>query len=113
MFKEQIIKLLKKQNIKNIILEIPPSPELGDYAFPCFSLSKQQKQPPQQIALELSKRLTPTQIITKIQPTGPYINFFINKNKSAEIILKKILKEKDNYGKTKSNYGGISITKHK
>lgn len=109
MFKEQIIKLLKKQNIKNIILEIPPSPELGDYAFPCFSLSKQQKQPPQQIALELSKRLTPTQIITKIQPTGPYINFFINKNKSAEIILKKILKEKDNYGKTKSKKQTIMV----
>ena len=39
-FKEEIIKAIKKEVKADIALEIPPKPELGDYAFPCFSLSK-------------------------------------------------------------------------
>ncbi|MAG20216.1 arginine--tRNA ligase, partial [archaeon] len=57
MFEQQIINLLKKQNIKNITLETPPSLELGDYAFPCFSLSKKYKKAPDQIAIDISKKL--------------------------------------------------------
>jgi len=101
MFKQQIIKLLKKQNIKNINLEIPPSPDLGDYAFPCFSLTKKFKKSPVEIAQEISKKLTPSELIYKIQPSGPYINFFINKNKLTEQTIKQILKEKDKYGSQK------------
>ena len=39
-FKEEIIKALKKEVKADIELEVPPKPELGDYAFPCFSLAK-------------------------------------------------------------------------
>ena len=39
-FKEEIIKAIKKEVKADIELEVPPKPELGDYAFPCFSLSK-------------------------------------------------------------------------
>lgn len=109
MFEQQIINLLKKQNIKNITLETPPSLELGDYAFPCFSLSKKYKKAPDQIAIDISKKLKTNSTITKIQPIGPYINFFINKNKLSENILKEILKEKNNYGKTKSKKQTIMI----
>tara|TARA_Y100000310_G_scaffold290626_1_gene317977 strand:+ start:1751 stop:3379 length:1629 start_codon:yes stop_codon:yes gene_type:complete len=92
MFKEEIIKLLSKQiNLKpkeiQDLVEIPPNQDLGDYAFPCFILSKKLKKSPKDIAEDLSKKLKPTKNIESIKPTGPYINFFIDKKKLAEHII--------------------------
>ena len=32
-------------------LEIPPQPEMGDYALPCFKLAKIMRKPPQALSL--------------------------------------------------------------
>ena len=47
---------LKKEEIEKAI-EIPPSAELGDFAFPCFMLAKALKKNPVEIAKELAKKL--------------------------------------------------------
>ena len=91
----QIINLLKKYtNLKEVDLETPPSPELGDYAFPCFQLAKKEKKNPVEIAASLAKQIKPIKGIEKIQPAGPYLNFFINRSIQAEFILSSILKPK-------------------
>lgn len=98
-FREHIIKLLKKETkLSEINLEIPPSSELGDYAFPCFILSKKYKKNPNEIAQELSKKIKLDKIIKDVKAIGPYLNFFVNKEKLSEEILKKIFKENENYG---------------
>jgi len=102
-FKEEIIKALKKEVKADIELEIPPKPELGDYAFPCFSLSKIYKKNPNEIASDLSKKIKKSKYIEEIKTIGPYLNFFINKNALTEETLNKILKEKNDYGS--SNIG--------
>jgi arginyl-tRNA synthetase len=38
-------------------LETPPSPEMGDYAFPCFKLAKTLRKAPPAIAQELALSL--------------------------------------------------------
>ncbi|HRX08986.1 MAG TPA: hypothetical protein P5559_07480, partial [Candidatus Limiplasma sp.] len=38
-------------------LEVPPEKNMGDYAFPCFRLSRELKLAPPQIAGELSKTI--------------------------------------------------------
>lgn len=103
-FREEIIKAIKKE-IKDaeITLEIPPNPELGDYAFPCFSLAKVYKKNPVDIAKELASKIKKGSYISEIKNIGPYLNFFINKDSLNEDTLKEILKEKDNYGS--SNIG--------
>ena len=103
-FREEIIKAIKKE-IKDaeITLEIPPKPELGDYAFPCFSLAKVYKKNPMDIAKELASKIKKGSYIAEIKNIGPYLNFFINKDSLNEDTLKRILKEKDNYGS--SNIG--------
>src|SRR3989344_8553282 len=88
---------LNKNQIKELI-EIPPSSELGDYAFPCFILSRKLNQNPAQIAQELSKKIRIGKEFEKVQAAGPYLNFFTNKKLLAEKILKKILKEKSKFG---------------
>jgi len=103
MFKEEIIKTLSKELRKpqkeiRPLIEIPPDSSLGDYAFPCFSLATLKKKSPVEIASEIAGKLKPTARIEKIENKGPYVNFFINKKKMAE----KIVKIKDSYGKGKS-----------
>ncbi len=39
------------------LIEIPPRPEMGDYAFPCFQLAKALKKAPNIIAQELKLSL--------------------------------------------------------
>ncbi len=101
MFKKEILKLLKEYNIKEDSLEIPPNPEMGDFAFPCFILSKTLKKPPVVIAKELETQLKPNKYIQTIKAEGPYLNFFVNKEILNKIILEQI---DDNYGnKPKTN----------
>jgi len=97
-FKEYIVKVLKDEVKADIELETPPNPEMGDYAFPCFTLAKTYKKNPAEIALDLSKRLEKGKLIGDIKAQGPYLNFFINKEALAEETLKRVLREKDKYG---------------
>jgi arginyl-tRNA synthetase len=102
-FREEIIKSLKKEVKTDIELEVPPKPDMGDYAFPCFSLAKIYKKNPNEIANELSTKIKTNKFITEIKAIGPYLNFFVNKDSLTEGTLIKILKEKDKYGS--SNIG--------
>ena len=101
---DKIISLLKKHiKLNEIQLEIPPSPDLGDYAFPCFQLAKKKKKSPNDIAEHLASSLPLPKGIKKIISIGPYLNFYLDKQLLASNLLKIILKEKDNYGS--SNLG--------
>ena len=98
-FKDEIIKLLKKElKDTDIILEIPPKPELGDYAFPCFPLAKIYKKNPAEIAKELASKIGKSKLISEIKAIGPYLNFFINKNTLTCGTLSEILRKKDKFG---------------
>ncbi len=108
--KDLIAKLLKQALKKNnvdlkekeiiALIEIPKSTEMGDYAFPCFSLAKQLRQAPDKIASKLKDQIKkiPSEF-QDINVLGPYINFFVDRNSLAENLVKEILKKKDNFGK--------------
>ncbi len=91
---------IKESEIQELI-ETPPTKDLGDYAFPCFTLVKTFKKNPNQIAEDLAKKISPQKDLEKIEAKGPYINFFINRNQLAQSTIKEILKQKNNYGKQK------------
>ncbi|MEM3122029.1 MAG: arginine--tRNA ligase [Candidatus Pacearchaeota archaeon] len=101
--KEKIVEILSKKlkikedEIENL-LEIPPSLEIGDYAFPCFALSKLFKKPPNEIASELQKELVKKipGSIEKLESKGAYLNFFIKKEIFAKEVFSKALE--NNYG---------------
>lgn len=100
MFQEKIKKLIEQNTgIKNPTLEIPPNNDLGDFAFPCFELSKIMKKSGSEIANELSQKLKKPNFIKNINIAGPYINFFINYEKLAKNLLQEIYIKKDSYGK--------------
>jgi len=101
MFKQKIIELISKETkLKSeqveTLIETPPNPEMGDYAFPCFILSKKYKKSPKEIAEKLISKIKPTKNIDEVKAMGPYLNFFINKQE----LTKQIIKINANYGKT-------------
>ncbi len=95
---------LKEKEIINI-LEVPKDSNLGDYALPCFFLAGKLRKNPSEIAKELASKISKNNKFEKIEASGPYLNFFINRVFLAEEILNKIKKEKDNYGSNSSGKG--------
>lgn len=93
-FKKEVAKLLNKEKIAEELLEIPANPVLGDYAIPCFSLAKIYKKSPQVVAKELAEKIKPTKLVKKIQATGPYLNFFIDKGQYNRAIIERKHKKK-------------------
>ncbi|MBI2660379.1 arginine--tRNA ligase [Candidatus Woesearchaeota archaeon] len=111
--KESIIDFLKKEiNLENIGLETPPNPEMGDFAFPCYALAKVWKKSPNEVAQELSKKFKPDDLVSEVKVMGPYLNFFINKDKVSEFTIKQILKQKDKYGASGIGKGKKIILEH-
>ncbi|MFT4261578.1 MAG: arginine--tRNA ligase [Candidatus Woesearchaeota archaeon] len=77
---------LDKDEVKDL-LEVPPNPSLGDFAFPCFSLAKKLKKSPAQIASENTD--INASFLKEVKAVGPYLNFFLN-NFSVSLKLKDL-----------------------
>lgn len=85
-------------------LEIPPSLDKGDFAYPCFRLAKTFKKPPQVIAQELAEKIEKPEFIAEIKTAAAYLNFYIDRGMYAKSILEPVLRQKHQYGS--SNIGG-------
>lgn len=80
-------------------IEIPPDIGLGDYAFPCFSLAKQEKRPPNAIAADIAKNIHPdTAVFSKIESAGGYVNFFLNRDNYAAMVVNEVISAGEAYG---------------
>ena len=104
-FEEKITEILHAAGIKEPKLEVPANTTFGDFAFPCFSLAKEWKKAPQEIAKELVHKLKPTKWVSAIAAHGPYVNFVLNKTKVAEEVLVLVRKQKHKYGTNKEGKG--------
>src|SRR3989344_318756 len=109
-FRKEIVKLLKDAvKIDESALEIPPQPEMGDYSLPCFALSKELKKNPNEIAQKLVRKIQLKQPVARIEVKGPYLNFFVNKQKMAESVLADIIKEKAKFGSAKKKKETVMV----
>ncbi len=104
--KSKIIDLLA-QNVEGLsiedissLIEIPPKPELGDFAFPCFRLAKTMRKAPQMIAADIRDAIGEVEYLEKIDVQGAYLNFFIKK----EIFVKTMVE-----AASADNFGGSTI----
>ena len=90
-------KLGKNQNdiLENI--EIPKDSSMGDFAYPCFKLSKELRKPPVMIAEELKENVEFGDNIDKVEVVSGYLNFFVNNEKVINDIMKEIVNEKEKY----------------
>lgn len=91
---------------KNLLaeyLEVPPELGMGDYALPCFKLSKTMRLSPIAIAAKLESEFVPDDVISECKAEKGYLNFKINRNNFAKEVIDKILSEREFYGS--GNFG--------
>jgi arginyl-tRNA synthetase len=86
-------------------IEIPPSIQLGDYAFPCFPLAKVLRKAPQAIATDLAAAFQPTTLLREARATGPYVNFFVDRVAYSRMGLAAILEPGPVYGASTEGAG--------
>ena len=74
--KEKIAELISK-NIEGVdasdiiaSIEIPPRPDMGDYAFPCFKLAKVMRKAPNMIAADIKEQIGDVDFNEKIDVAG-------------------------------------------
>jgi arginyl-tRNA synthetase len=109
-FRDDIIQFLKNRvplaeaELQRAI-EVPPSVELGDYAFPCFPLAKALRKAPQAIANELASAFQPTALIKEARAAGPYVNFFVDRIAYSRAGLAAIIEQGGGYGRSNEGMG--------
>ena len=99
----KVIESLDTEAIFNL-LEQPKSSELGDIAFPAFSLAKVERKAPQAIAAEIAEKVDHSHF-EKVLATGPYVNFFLDKTAISDNVLKEVITASANYGQQDEGKG--------
>ncbi|MGE7998128.1 arginine--tRNA ligase [Lysinibacillus sp. NPDC093190] len=90
------------------LLEKPKNMDLGDVAFPCFTLAKKFRKPPHTIAIEIQNNLS-SDLIQEVQVLGGYVNLFYDQPTITHQVLSQIVKEKNLYGTQQESKGNIVL----
>ncbi len=109
----------ESENIENL-LQIPPEPEMGDYALPCFVFAKKLKKSPAKIAEKLAENLSKPDGINEFHAEGPYLNISVDRPRMYSKLLGSIVKTgkevfSNDSGKGKTvviDYSSPNIAKH-
>ncbi|MDY3764528.1 MAG: arginine--tRNA ligase, partial [Candidatus Ventricola sp.] len=86
------------------MLETPPDKKLGDYALPCFRLSKTLRKAPQMIASALAEKMSGEEI-DRVEVVGGYMNIFVSRGSLAEGIVKAVLANPGRWGSSEVGKG--------
>ena len=92
---QNIVPELDQEQIINL-LEVPKNSEMGDLAFPAFSLAKILRKAPQMIAMDVAEKIDSTGF-EKIEAVGPYINFFLDKKSISADVLGQVIANGSDY----------------
>ncbi len=95
---------LSQAEIGNL-LEVPPQPEMGDFAFPCFHLAQKFRKSPAAIAADLMCKLNDNTLFERVSSDGPYLNLVIARSLLAVEILTRIHQEKETFGSSDQGKG--------
>ena len=79
-------------------IEVPPKTDMGDYALPCFKLSKLLRSSPIKIAEDLASAFSVDSVISECTALNGYLNFKVNRTALAEALLNEIMTEGEKYG---------------
>ena len=86
-------------------LATPPKAEMGDVAFPCFTLSKTLGKNPAEIAKEIASKITVGGLVERVAVFGPYVNFILSPSAVIGEVVGEVLKKKKDYGALTSGKG--------
>ncbi len=109
-----------KTDLKNLLIKAgvasppdfttPPNADMGDFALPCFTLAKEQKKSPQEVANAIVDALDKSEwekyeLLQDVAAEGPYVNFFLKNSILSERVIEAVRQERDHYGYNKRGAG--------
>lgn len=122
--KEEIAKSIAKALDKEMVdiignIEVPKDSKMGDFAYPCFKLSKELRKSPVMIAEELKDKIEIGENINKVEVVSGYLNFYANNSNVISNTMSDIILNKEKYldideGKNKNvciDYSSPNIAK--
>ena len=99
----KVVPELEQENIQNL-LETPKNADMGDLAFPAFSLAKVLRKAPQMIAADIAEKIDASNF-EKVEAVGPYINFFLDKSKISADVLGQVIAQGSHYADQNIGHG--------
>ena len=87
------------------LLEQPKSSDLGGHCFFQPShLQKVERKAPQAIAADIAEKIDQS-AFEKVVATGPYVNFFLDKSKISDQVIKSVIEAGADYGQQDEGHG--------
>ena len=86
------------------LLELPPDAAMGDFAFPCFQLSRSLRMGPPQIAQKLAGAVSASGL-ARAEVKGGYLNFFFSRPLLAKGVLEDIASDPEAWGSSEQGKG--------
>ena len=86
------------------MLETPPDPAMGDYALPCFKLSKALHKSPMMISDALAGAIS-APFLSRVESVKGYLNFFVDRATYAKEVVGAALKAGARYGSSDEGAG--------
>ena len=113
-FKEQLVCLLsdvfslEKEALLPLI-SVPPNPDLGDFAMPCFRFAKELKKSPPTIAAEYAEKidLSGNPYFSRVAAEGAYLNFYVNREAFVESVFREVNEKGFDYGRQNVGEGKV------
>ncbi|MDT7891427.1 MAG: arginine--tRNA ligase [Thermoproteota archaeon] len=119
MFREEVERALKEvfQEVQDFDLEIPPLEEFGDLSSTiCFKLAYKYNKTPQDLANDIKEKINKNienfKLIKEVKAINGYLNFYMNIDRIAHIVLNEILSRKNDYGKRDIGHGKKVLIEH-
>jgi arginyl-tRNA synthetase len=83
-----------------VVLEEPKANVPADLAFPCFRAAKQLSLPPAELARRLAEALSfpPDSLVGSATAQGPFLNFTVNPQTFARMVLAEVQQHGERYG---------------
>ncbi|HIU01301.1 MAG TPA: arginine--tRNA ligase [Candidatus Coproplasma excrementavium] len=86
-------------------IALPPNPEMGDYALPCFRFAKVLRKSPALIAQAIAESYPCDGVIEKAEALNGYVNFTVNKSALAREVIENVLAAGEKYGSSEMGAG--------
>jgi len=104
-FKEACERAFGEKTQQEITLGFPPNVSFGDFTIACFSLAKQFKSNPKEIATAIANAMNPTDYISSVSADGAYVNIFLSDVQSFGAVCGDISQAGPDFGKSNIGVG--------
>ncbi len=93
--------------LADVVIQVPPKPELGDLAFPLFAFAKAFSKAPNILSQQLADDINALSDKPDGEAfsAGPYMNVRLNMDKMVSNLYRQIVKQASDYGKTNAVEG--------